>query len=288
MSEESAKLRLPLIAAAQAQKHVTHNEALTLLDTLVQLSVKDKDLSTPPGAPSEGDCYIVKATGTGAWSGWDNRIVRYIDGTWRSYLPGAGSGAGWLAYVVDERTLYVFNGTAWIQLFLALAGGTLSGLLTVNGQIAFPATQNPSSNPNTLDDYEEGTFTPVLSAATTPPTGVTSSTAQGYYSKVGNLVFFSLRYQLTNKGTGGVGLAKINGLPFTSANDGINSVVATAQLGTVDWPSGYSQVVVSLNANDSGLFLQANGDNVAVPTLNWSDVADTSFFRIAGMYRANS
>ncbi|HEX2448922.1 MAG TPA: DUF2793 domain-containing protein [Methyloceanibacter sp.] len=51
MAEESAKLRIPYIAAAQAQKHVTHNEAMTLLDTLVQLSVIDKDLTAPPGSP---------------------------------------------------------------------------------------------------------------------------------------------------------------------------------------------------------------------------------------------
>ena len=60
---ESAKLRIPYIAAAQAQKHVTHNEAMTLLDTLVQLSVLDKDLTAPPGSPEEGDCYIVAAAG---------------------------------------------------------------------------------------------------------------------------------------------------------------------------------------------------------------------------------
>ena len=120
MAEESAKLRIPYIAAAQAQKHVTHNEAMTLLDTLVQLSVKDKDLATPPGSPAEGDCYIVAASATGAWIGWDKRIARFIDGEWRSYLPGAGSGAGWLAYVIDEAALYAFNGTDWVLAGLQL------------------------------------------------------------------------------------------------------------------------------------------------------------------------
>jgi hypothetical protein len=130
---ESAKLRLPYIAASQAQKHVTHNEALTLLDTLVQASVIDKDLSTPPVSPEEGDCYIVVATGTGDWGGWDNRIARFIDGEWRSYLPGAGDGEGWLVYVQDEERLYVFDGAAWSQLFvsasisLATAAETLTG-----------------------------------------------------------------------------------------------------------------------------------------------------------------
>lgn len=126
MAEESAKLRIPYLAASQAQKHVTHNEAMTLLDTLVQLSVLDKDLSAPPAEPAEGDTYgdtyIVAGsmgggTATGAWTGWDARVARFIDGTWRSYLPGQGGGAGWLAYVLDEQLLYRFDGTDWAPAF---------------------------------------------------------------------------------------------------------------------------------------------------------------------------
>jgi hypothetical protein len=113
MSEESARLRIPYLAASQAQKHVTHNEALTLLDTLCQASVIDKDLATPPVSPDEGDCYIVASGGSGAWTGWDNRIARFIDGEWRSYLPGAGDGEGWMVYVQDEDAIYVFDGSAW-------------------------------------------------------------------------------------------------------------------------------------------------------------------------------
>lgn len=116
MAEESAKLRIPYIASAQAQKHVTHNEGVTLLDTLVQLSVLDKDLLAPPGSPTEGDTYIVAGgggTATGAWVGWEQRVARFIDAEWRSYLPGAGSGAGWLAWVLDEDRLYVFDGASW-------------------------------------------------------------------------------------------------------------------------------------------------------------------------------
>ena len=54
---ESAKLRIPYIAASQAQKHVTHNEGMTLLDTLVQLSVLDRDLNGPPVDPYEAYGY---------------------------------------------------------------------------------------------------------------------------------------------------------------------------------------------------------------------------------------
>jgi len=132
---ETARLRLPEIAAAQAQKHVTHNEALTALDTLVQLSVLDKDLTAPPGSPAEGDCYIVASAATGDWTGWDGRVARYEDGAWRSFLPGQGDGLGWLAYVQDEEAFYVLTGSGWVAVssfsgvFSTAYAGLMSGLV---------------------------------------------------------------------------------------------------------------------------------------------------------------
>ena len=55
MSDATTHLLLPYILAAQAQKHVTHNEALRILDGLVHLSVLDRDLTAPPGSPGDGD-----------------------------------------------------------------------------------------------------------------------------------------------------------------------------------------------------------------------------------------
>ena len=66
---DTPNLALPLIAAAQAQKHVMHNEALFAIDALLQCAVKDKDLSAPPAAPAAGDRYIVSASSSGAWAG---------------------------------------------------------------------------------------------------------------------------------------------------------------------------------------------------------------------------
>ena len=68
MSDATTNLLLPWILAAQAQKHVTHNEALRLLDNLVQLSVLDLDLTAPPGSPADGDRYIVASGATGGWA----------------------------------------------------------------------------------------------------------------------------------------------------------------------------------------------------------------------------
>ncbi|MGV7031958.1 DUF2793 domain-containing protein [Methylobacterium symbioticum] len=103
-------LALPLIAAAQAQKHVTHNEALSLLDALVQIACLDKDLTNPPAAPAEGDRYLVAAAEPGgAWAALSGQIALFQDGAWTGIAPRPG----WLAYLVDEADLYTFTGTGW-------------------------------------------------------------------------------------------------------------------------------------------------------------------------------
>lgn len=116
MPDTTAHLALPFIMAAQAQKHVTHNEALRLLDGIVQLAVLDRDLTVPPASPAEGDRYIPAVGATGAWAGWDGSIAYWIDGAWMKILPSAG----WLAWVVDESQAIIWTGTAWIPMANAM------------------------------------------------------------------------------------------------------------------------------------------------------------------------
>jgi Protein of unknown function (DUF2793) len=82
---DTPNLNLPYIAAGQAQKHVTHNEAIRALDAVVQLSVLDRGLTSPPGSPVEGDRHIVAAGATGAWSTHDLEIAAWQDGAWAFY-----------------------------------------------------------------------------------------------------------------------------------------------------------------------------------------------------------
>lgn len=104
-------LDLPYIAAAQAQKHVTHNEAIRRLDALIQLSVADRDLSAPPAAPADGARYIVAANATGTWAGQEGRVAAWQDGAWAFLTPRAG----WLAWVADETVLLSHNGSDWME-----------------------------------------------------------------------------------------------------------------------------------------------------------------------------
>jgi hypothetical protein len=98
-------LSLPFIQPAQAQKHVTHNEAVNTLDALVQTSVLSASLSSPPAAVSPGDMYIVATNATGAWAGSAKRLARYgLDG-WQFFVPLTG----WRTWVVDVGQMQVFD-----------------------------------------------------------------------------------------------------------------------------------------------------------------------------------
>jgi hypothetical protein len=117
--DSSPNLTLPYIMAAQAQKHVTHNEAVRALDALVQLAVLDKDLATPPGSPADGNRYIVAASPTGAWAGQAGKVAAWQDGTWEFFAPREG----WLAWVADEDKLYFHDGAAWGLVTVAAGSG---------------------------------------------------------------------------------------------------------------------------------------------------------------------
>lgn len=125
----TANLDLPLILASQAQKHVTHNEALRLLDGLVQLSVKDRDLTAPPGSPANGDRYIVGAGATGAWSGWSGDVAMRADGFWFR-LPAR---EGWIAWIEDENGLVVRDGSSWVPISLSSALNLVVNRLGLGG-----------------------------------------------------------------------------------------------------------------------------------------------------------
>lgn len=115
----TSNIDLQLIAAAQAQKHVTANENFSKLDTLVQPNVIDKDLSTPPASPTTGDTYIVAGSATGAWAGRENAVVSWSGTAWDILTPKDG----WFLFVKDEDLIYWFNGTVWAEYSAGGGGG---------------------------------------------------------------------------------------------------------------------------------------------------------------------
>lgn len=111
-SDQSANLALPYLAAAQAQKHVTHNEALRRLDAYVQLVLESVTAPAPPAAPAEGARWFVPAGATGAFAGQAGRLAAHEAGAFDFLaLPEDA-----LAYVRDEDRFARFHGGAWVPL----------------------------------------------------------------------------------------------------------------------------------------------------------------------------
>ncbi|QUS39304.1 DUF2793 domain-containing protein [Tardiphaga alba] len=106
---DTPNLRLPYIDAGQAQKHVTHNEALRILDSAVQAAVTDMTHSAPPITPYNGERYVVAASATGDWVGHETEIACWQDGAWKFLAPQQG----WTIWSVADGGLKVFTGTAW-------------------------------------------------------------------------------------------------------------------------------------------------------------------------------
>ncbi len=142
----TSNLVLPYLAAGQAQKHVTLNESLRMLDAIVQLSVTSRGLATPPASPVHGERYIVAPSPTGAWSGHAGKIAAFQDGGWMPYAAREG----WLAWVRDEDKLYAFDGATWV-----IAGGNTQNQPFVGVNATADTTNRLSvSAPATLLNHE--------------------------------------------------------------------------------------------------------------------------------------
>lgn len=105
------RMGAPELPTGQNASPETMNEALRYVEQGASLFiVKDKDLTTPPGSPAEGDCYIVASTGAGAWTGWTGRITFRLSSIWEDITPIEGT----TAYVQDENLVYRYSGAAWV------------------------------------------------------------------------------------------------------------------------------------------------------------------------------
>ena len=147
--------------------------------------------------------------------------------------------------------------------------------------ISFPTTTSSSSDANTLDDYEEGTWTPTLTGNTTAGT-YTFSTNQSYYTKIGRIVFCSARLTV-GTATGGTGTAKFGGLPFSKGTNqsfagsvrlsGIDLDPTCIQVNPTAWTTGSSTEYGFSQTVDNGAAIMLDIAGIAS-----SDIIDFSIF----------
>ena len=103
------RANLPEIAQNQASKYLTHNKSLWELEALTIGGVIDRDLTSPPSSPNEGDLYIPASTATGAWQGKEDNLAYYVNGEWIFSQPQEG----WQHYLIDEAEVITYSGSGW-------------------------------------------------------------------------------------------------------------------------------------------------------------------------------
>lgn len=141
-------------------------------------------------------------------------------------------------------------------------GAALIGALGIGGVspaasgagFSFPATQSASSDANTLDDYEEGTFTPTLTFTTPGDVSVAYSTQSGRYTKIGDTVFFKLTL-ITSAFTftTGSGQLYVSGLPFVVRNEGNLAIQTLLQQGINN--TSFQQFMAAAINNSIGCYI---------------------------------
>lgn len=142
--DETIRWALPLLATGQAQKEITHNEAILVIDRLLHLAVHSRSIATPPASPMAGDVYIIAAAPTGAWSGAAGQLASFDGFGWTLTVPKAGC----LAWVLDEQQFAVHAEGDWV------AGGWPTRGLLIGGRsilAAEPATVAAPDGGMTVD-----------------------------------------------------------------------------------------------------------------------------------------
>jgi len=106
---ETVHFGLPLLAAGQAQKHVTLNEALLRLDGLLAGAVESATVEAPPPVPADSTAFVVPANGTQAWGASAGTISLWLNGGWLHIAPRAGQ----RVWVRDSAAFIEYDGTSW-------------------------------------------------------------------------------------------------------------------------------------------------------------------------------
>jgi len=259
-----------------ANTTASHNVAVghqaLVLNTTGTTNVALGNYALAANTTASNNTAVGYQAGYGITTGSKNVIIGSYQG---SAAPISATGSNFIVLSDGDGNIVASTKTA--QTF-ALQGGTLSS----GTGIAFPATQSASTDANTLDDYEEGTWTPTMTASGV--SGVTYARQAGRYTKVGNAVSIMFTADLSSKGTGGFDQIAISGLPFTPGNYGAN-LLANYSILVDNLDAARYQVHGQILQNDTNMGLIAGGSTTGGHSgLVWSQIGNTTVLRCGLTY----
>jgi hypothetical protein len=195
-----------------------------------------------------------------------NGTLQYIFSTGELRISQVGGASlGTTFYTASTERMRIDSGG---NLLVGTTTNNASGgVIQVSNGITFPATQSASSDANTLDDYEEGTWTPTLTSAGGAFSGLGYAGQTGKYTKVGNLVWVYGVLYTTSSFTGGSGLVSFAGLPFTVGTSGIGVLYVLDAAGTYVQPSALPTKVVG-SGTTAGIYKDGSTANPSFTTTN--------------------
>lgn len=214
-----------------------------------------------------GNANLTLSAGTG-----NDNIITFKDPTTRWVINGNQS-----VFDIENSVL----GTNALRFYAAGNTATFGGIVDLGstGQLKFPSTQNPSSDPNTLDDYEEGSFTPGITFGGAAVGITTGAATAGRYRRVGSLVVGWAAIVLTSKGSS-TGAAKLSGLPFAIDTTGAQYAPAASISGVGGLSSITTPVTISTYSSGSLFdFLQGavTGSPTALTDANFTNTSVAYF-----------
>lgn len=220
---------------------------------------------------TSNQALVTNGTGTLSWA-----TASASPGGSTTQLQYNNAGAfGGISGVTSDGTRITASTT------IGVGGATPS---TSGSGITFPATASASSDANTLDDYEEGNWTPELTYSSPGTLSVGYQNRAGFYTKIGKFVYFSCFVQLNafTKGTAS-GTLRISGLPFTAQNPGNNELPISWSVYDTPLPTSAGQFPTPVIEDNSTFINLVYASNNAANT-TWPDADSSSQYKLSGCY----
>ncbi|MDA8870160.1 DUF2793 domain-containing protein [Rhizobiaceae bacterium] len=259
--DTTSNLDLPYILSAQGQKHVTHNEALRMLDALVNLAALG-ETAIPPSDALEGDRHIVGVDAEGLWAGRTGALAAMQDGAWQFYQPRPG----WRCYDMAAAAVRVWDGTAWNA--LTGTGDEIQNLSAIGvGTTADEANRLSVSSPGTLLTHDGSDHRLVVNKASADDTA-------------------ALLFQTGHTGHAQFGLFGDDDFRVSVSADGStwrDSIVADGDSGAVRFPNGVENPQLYGQPSDLTEFDRLYLDALQGDDANDGRSATTALASVAGL-----